>query len=249
MRIDRRVAIGGFVLLVLTISWQRRSAWASTTSWIYWSAVPFTLLVACSMARRWYDAAFGLATVVIWQLCAPNYCQPVLVIAVRPAAPGRDQRLQALQVGRDSARTSDPQISAPRRESPGLRDAVKYREVIVSPPLVLFPAFFFWQTSNPAGFNTAELDKARDARRIAAAMERLASQLGGPADKQPNDRGRRSTSLRWRNPIAEVAMETGDKNAARAAAENGLKAAERAVTLETGRSRISSPMGNGRAAR
>ena len=49
-------------------------------------------------------------------------------------------------------------------------------------PLVLLPVLMFWQ----GAFNTQELDKARDAQNRGA-LERLASQLAGPADKSPND--------------------------------------------------------------
>ncbi len=98
--------------------------------------------------------------------------------------------------------------------------------------LVLFSTLIFWQgTSNIAGFNTAELDKARDAQNRGA-LERLASQFAGPADKLPNDAQAQYRLALAQSYLAEVAMETGDKNAARAAAETGMKAAERAVTLK-----------------
>jgi tetratricopeptide (TPR) repeat protein len=95
-------------------------------------------------------------------------------------------------------------------------------------PLVLLSAFAFWQGS---GFNTADLDKARNAQNRGA-LERLASQFSGPADKQPNDAQTQYKLALTESYLAEVAMETGDKNAARAAAEAGMKAAERAATLK-----------------
>jgi tetratricopeptide (TPR) repeat protein len=98
----------------------------------------------------------------------------------------------------------------------------------VTPLPVLFSALIFWQGS---GFNTAELDKARDAQNRGA-LERLASQLSGPADKLPNDAQAQYRLALAQSYLAEVAMETGDKNAARAAAETGMKAAERAATLK-----------------
>ena len=102
---------------------------------------------------------------------------------------------------------------------------------MTGPPL-LFLALFFWQGAfNTAGFNTAELDKARDAQNRGA-LERLASQLSGPADKLPNDVQAQYRLALAQSYVAEVAMETGDKNAARAAAETGIKAAERATALK-----------------
>jgi tetratricopeptide (TPR) repeat protein len=98
----------------------------------------------------------------------------------------------------------------------------------VTPSLVFLSAMVFWQ--GPA-FNTAELDKARDAQNRGA-LERLASQLAGPADKLPNDAQAQYRLALAQSYVAEVAMETGDKNAARAAAETGIKAAERATTLK-----------------
>jgi len=60
----------------------------------------------------------------------------------------------------------------------------------------------------------------------------LASQLAGPADKLPNDAPAQYRLALAQSYVAEVAMETGDKNAARAAAETGIKAAERATALK-----------------
>src|SRR5277367_537151 len=98
--------------------------------------------------------------------------------------------------------------------------------------MVLLSSLLFWQGApNTAGFNTAELDKARDAQNRGA-LERLASQFAGPADKLPNDAQAQYRLALAQSYVAEVAMETGDKNAARAAAETGIKAAERATTLK-----------------
>jgi tetratricopeptide (TPR) repeat protein len=102
----------------------------------------------------------------------------------------------------------------------------------VMAPLVLLSGLVFWQgASNIPAFNTAELDKARDAQNRGA-LERLASQLAGPADKLPNDAPAQYRLALAQSYVAEVAMEAGDKNAARAAAETGIKAAERATTLK-----------------
>ncbi len=101
----------------------------------------------------------------------------------------------------------------------------------MSARLICLALFACWQSgfAQTAGFNTAELDKARDAQNRGA-LERLASQFSAAAAKQPND-----TSIQYRlalaeSYVAEVAMETGDKNAARAAAEEGIKAAQRITT-------------------
>jgi tetratricopeptide (TPR) repeat protein len=106
-------------------------------------------------------------------------------------------------------------------------------KAVMAGPLVFLSAFVFWQgaAGNSAGFNTAELDKARDVQNRAV-LERLASQLSGAADKLPNDAQAQYRMALAQSYVAEVAMETGDKNAARAAAETGIKAAERATTLK-----------------
>ena len=93
----------------------------------------------------------------------------------------------------------------------------------------LLPVFFlFWQAP---GFNTSELDKARDAQNRGA-LERLASQFSAAAAKQPNDVQAQYRLALTESYLAEAAMETGDKNAARNAAEAGMKAAERATALK-----------------
>jgi tetratricopeptide (TPR) repeat protein len=95
-------------------------------------------------------------------------------------------------------------------------------------PAILPVFFLLWQIP---GFNTAELDKARDAQNRGA-LERLASQFSAAADKQPNDVQAQYRLALTESYLAEVAMETGDKNAARAAAEAGMKAGERITTLK-----------------
>ena len=90
----------------------------------------------------------------------------------------------------------------------------------------------FWQGGpNGVAFNTQELDKARDAQNRGA-LERLASQLAGPADKAPNDAQAQYRLALAQSYVAEVAMETGDKKAARDAAEAGITAAEKATALK-----------------
>jgi tetratricopeptide (TPR) repeat protein len=99
---------------------------------------------------------------------------------------------------------------------------------MMSLPLVFVVTLAFWQG---AGFNTAELDKARDAQNRGA-LERLASQFSAAADKQPNDEQVQYRLALAQSYVAEVAMETGDKNAARAAAETGMKPAEKLTSLK-----------------
>src|ERR1700722_1995136 len=93
---------------------------------------------------------------------------------------------------------------------------------------MLLVAFTFWQS--PA-FDAGELDKARDTQNRGA-LERLASQFSAAAEKQPNDLQAQYRLALAQSYLAEIAMETGDKNQARAAAEAGMKGAEKAVTLK-----------------
>src|ERR1035438_171648 len=96
----------------------------------------------------------------------------------------------------------------------------------------IFWALMFWQGGpNGVAFNTQELDKARDAQNRGA-LERLASQLAGPADKAPNDAQAQYRLALAQSYVAEVAMETGDKKAARDAAEAGIAAATKATALK-----------------
>lgn len=81
-----------------------------------------------------------------------------------------------------------------------------------------------------SAFNTSELDRARD-QQNRGALERLASQFSAAAGKQPNDVNVQYRLALAESYVAEVAMETGDKNAARAAAEDGIKAAQRLTSL------------------
>ncbi len=98
----------------------------------------------------------------------------------------------------------------------------------IMPLQVWILTFAFWQN---AGFNPEELNRARDSQ-DRGALEHLAGQLSGVADKQLNDVQAQYHFALTESYLAEVAMETGDKNAARAAAEAGMKAAERATMLK-----------------
>src|ERR1700749_1756597 len=100
---------------------------------------------------------------------------------------------------------------------------------MVAPSAV--PVFFvLWQI---AGFNPADLDKARDAQ-TRGALEGIASQFSAAAERQPNDVQTQYRLALAAPCLAEVAMETGDKNAARSAAETGMKAGEEITGLKPG---------------
>ena len=89
-------------------------------------------------------------------------------------------------------------------------------------------AFFFFQSPL---FNSAELQKARDAQ-DRGALERMASQFSAATAKQPDDAAAFYRLALAQSYLAEIAMETGDKNQARSAAEAGIKAADRATALK-----------------
>ncbi|MGE5488327.1 MAG: tetratricopeptide repeat protein [bacterium] len=75
--------------------------------------------------------------------------------------------------------------------------------------------------------------EARD-RQDRAALERIVAELEAEAQKRPGDAGAHYRLAQAESYVAEVALEQGDKNAARAAAEKGIAAAERAVKLAPG---------------
>jgi tetratricopeptide (TPR) repeat protein len=76
----------------------------------------------------------------------------------------------------------------------------------------------------------ADLQKLRD-REDRAALDHAAASLQQGADKSPNDANAQyRAAVAW-SYAAEVAMELRDKNAAEHAAEQGVKDAEKAVSL------------------
>lgn len=77
-----------------------------------------------------------------------------------------------------------------------------------------------------------DLDKARDAQ-DRATLDRLASRYGAAAAQLSGDASAQYRAALAESYRAEVAIETGDKNLARSAAESGIKAAERAVALKS----------------
>ena len=82
-----------------------------------------------------------------------------------------------------------------------------------------------------AGLGGADLEQARDAQ-DRASLDRIAGQLSAAAEKRPNDAAELYRLALAQSYVAEVATEMRDKNQARAAAEAGMKAAERAVALK-----------------
>src|SRR5580704_13984692 len=77
----------------------------------------------------------------------------------------------------------------------------------------------------------AGLEKERNAQ-DRAALERMAAQFSAAAQKQPNDASAQYKLAIAESYVAEVAIEVRDKNQAHNAAEAGIKAAERAVSLK-----------------
>lgn len=77
----------------------------------------------------------------------------------------------------------------------------------------------------------ADLQQARD-RQDRAALAKAADELSAAAGKQPNDAAAQYRLAAAQSLLAEVATELHDKEGARNAAEAGIRAAERAVSLK-----------------
>jgi tetratricopeptide (TPR) repeat protein len=75
------------------------------------------------------------------------------------------------------------------------------------------------------------LEKARDAQ-DRAALERAIQSLSAESAKKPQDAGVQYRLAQASSYLAEVAIEQRDKNVARTAAEEGMRAAEKAVALK-----------------
>ncbi|MCL4402019.1 MAG: tetratricopeptide repeat protein [Acidobacteria bacterium] len=75
------------------------------------------------------------------------------------------------------------------------------------------------------------LEDARN-RQDRAALEKIVSELAGPAQKQPDDAAGQYRLAQAESYLAEVAFELRDKTAAKTAAEAGIRAAERAASLK-----------------
>ena len=79
--------------------------------------------------------------------------------------------------------------------------------------------------------NEAELMRARNAQ-DQAALARMASQASARADKETGDASAQYGAALAQSTLAEVGMELRDKNLSRVATENGMRSAERAVSLK-----------------
>ena len=90
--------------------------------------------------------------------------------------------------------------------------------------------FLFLAAAPPWG---ADLRKARDAQ-DRAQIERIAAQLSGAADKQAADAQAQYGAAFAHSTLAEVAEEVRDKAQARAAADAGMRYAERSIALNAG---------------
>jgi len=76
----------------------------------------------------------------------------------------------------------------------------------------------------------SELETARD-RQDRPALQKIAGEYSAAAAKSPNDAGAQYQLALVSSYLAEVAQELHDKTQAREAAEQGVKAAEKAVAL------------------
>lgn len=82
-----------------------------------------------------------------------------------------------------------------------------------------------------AGLNDSDLVKARD-RQDKPALDKMVADLKSAADKQPKDAAAQYRLALAESYSAEVAIEMHDKAAAKTAAQAGIDAAERAVSLK-----------------
>lgn len=91
-------------------------------------------------------------------------------------------------------------------------------------------------------FGATDLEKSRDAQ-DRAALERAAADLATTADQQQKDANAQYRLALAQSYIAEVATEQHDKKSAGAAAEKGIQAAEKAITLNQNSSEYHRIMG------
>lgn len=96
-------------------------------------------------------------------------------------------------------------------------------------PVLLLTAAAVWAAALPP-----DLKKARDAQ-DRAALDRIAAEMEAAAQARQQDAAAQYRAALAELVRAEVMMEQRDRNAARAAAEAGIRAAERAVTLQQAR--------------
>jgi tetratricopeptide (TPR) repeat protein len=77
----------------------------------------------------------------------------------------------------------------------------------------------------------ADLEMARD-RQDRAALEKAAAEFSGIAAGRPNDAAIQFRAAMAESYLSEVTLELRDKNAAKTAAEAGMRAAQRAVAID-----------------
>lgn len=90
-----------------------------------------------------------------------------------------------------------------------------------------------WGVTVCLGFAAADLEEARD-RQDRAALQAALADLRPRAEKAPQDDAAHYRVALAASYLAEVALEARDRTAARAAAETGIRSAERAVELKPG---------------
>lgn len=93
---------------------------------------------------------------------------------------------------------------------------------------MLSTVFLLWLGAAAGG---ADLEKARDAQ-DRPVLDRIAAQISAEAQKQSGDASAQYKLALAESYVAEVAIEVRDKTQAHNAAEAGIKAAERAVSLK-----------------
>ena len=98
-------------------------------------------------------------------------------------------------------------------------------------PSLLLIAVFMAAAAAPSADPWKDLWKARD-QQDRAALQRLATEAAAKAEKHASDAETQYRSALAQSALAEVATEVRDKAQARAAAEAGIKAAERAVSIK-----------------
>ena len=94
---------------------------------------------------------------------------------------------------------------------------------------VLIPLAFAAALSMAAA--PGSLDRARDSQ-DRATLEQIARELQDSASKSPNDANAQYRAAQAESYLSEVLTEIRDKNAAKAAAERGIKAAEKAIAMK-----------------
>lgn len=122
-----------------------------------------------------------------------------------------------------------------------LRDLLAaQRGLVENPPkrgsakIVVMRVFLFLALVAAPAF-PGELERARDAQ-DRAKLDQIANALSAEAEKKPQDANAQYRAAIAQLYLSEVALELRDKNVARAAAEAGIRLAERAVALNGGSS-------------